>query len=136
MRAGSDSSTRSAARGVVWVLGALLGGRLLSVVSLAVLARVLAPADFGLLAFALVYITYVETVGDLGAGMALIYWPARRADAAQVALALNLGTGLLWFALTLAAAPAVAGFFGNPAGAPVLQALAWTFPLKALGNTH
>ena len=68
--------------------------------------------------------------------MALIYWPGRRDDAAQVAFALNVGMGLGWFALTLAVAPAVAGFFGNPAGADVLRALAWSFPLKALGNTH
>jgi PST family polysaccharide transporter len=123
-------------RSVLWVLVTLLAGRLVSVAGLAVLARWLAPADFGLLAFALVYITYVETVGDLGAGVALIYWPSRREDAAQVAFALNVGTGLIWFALTRAAAPAVAAFFGNPAGVAILQALAWTFPLKALGNTH
>jgi len=122
--------------GVVWVLVALLAGRLVSVAGLAVLARWLAPADFGLLAFALVYITYVETVGDLGAGMAVIYWPSRRREAAQVAFALNMGTGLLWLALTLALAPAVAAFFGNPSGTAILRALAWTFPLKALGNTH
>lgn len=124
------------ARNVLWVLLATMAGRLLSLAALAALARLLAPADFGLLAFALVYITYVETVGDLGAGMALIYWPGRRDDAAQIAFALNVAMGFAWFALTLALAPAVAGFFGNAAGADVLRALAWSFPLKALGNTH
>ncbi|HJU73909.1 MAG TPA: oligosaccharide flippase family protein, partial [Gemmatimonadaceae bacterium] len=48
----------------------------------------------------------------------------------------NLTMAAVWFALTFAAAPAIAHFFGSPAGIPVLQALAWTFPLKALGNTH
>ena len=123
-------------RAVGWVLVATAAARILTFAALAALARLLAPADFGLLAFALVYITYVETVGDLGTGMALIYWPARREEAAQVAFVLNLAMGLFWLALTLLAAPGVAGFFGNAAGADVLRALAWTFPLKALGNTH
>jgi PST family polysaccharide transporter len=136
VHAREESGAGRAARNVLWVLLATMAGRLLSLAALAALARLLAPADFGLLAFALVYVTYAETVGDLGAGMALIYWPGRREDAAQVAFALNVGMGLAWFALTLAAAPAVAGFFGNPAGADVLRALAWCFPLKALGNTH
>ncbi|HVR70439.1 MAG TPA: oligosaccharide flippase family protein [Vicinamibacteria bacterium] len=136
MHAQGERGDGRTARNVLWVLLATTVGRLLSLAALAALARLLAPADFGLLAFALVYITYAETVGDLGAGMALIYWPGRRDDAAQVAFALNVGMGLGWFALTLAVAPAVAGFFGNPAGADVLRALAWSFPLKALGNTH
>jgi PST family polysaccharide transporter len=131
-----DSGIGRTALNVLWVVLATMAGRLLSLAALAALARLLTPSDFGLLAFALVYITYAETVGDLGAGMALIYWPGRREDAAQVAFALNVGMGLAWFALTLAVAPAVAGFFGNPSGADVLRALAWSFPLKALGNTH
>lgn len=126
----------SVAGAVVWVFVATAAGRLMSLASLVVLARLLAPADFGLLAFALVYITYVETVGDLGSGMALIYWPSRREDAAQVTFALNLAMGAVWFAVTQLTAPLVAAFFGNPGGETVLRALAWTFPLKTLGNTH
>jgi lipopolysaccharide exporter len=122
--------------GVIWTLAATAAGRILTFAALAVLARLLAPADFGLMAFALVYITYVETVGDLGTGAALIYWPAWREDAAQMAFVLNVAMGAFWFAVTMLGAPAVAAFFGNPAGADILTALAWTFPLKALGNTH
>ena len=131
-----EKRKEGAARGVLWVLLAAVGSRLASLAALVFLARLLAPSDFGLLAFALVYITYAETVADLGAGMALIYWPSRREDAAQVAFALNVGTGLLCFAITEAIAPAVAAFFGNPEGTAILRVLALTFPIKALGNTH
>jgi PST family polysaccharide transporter len=101
-----------------------------------VLARLLAPAEFGLFAFALVYIVYLETLGDLGTGAALVYWPDRTRDVAQVTFALNLLTGIAWFLLTWVLAPAIAAFFHSPEGAPILRALAATFPLKALGNTH
>ena len=127
---------RQAAGGMAWSVIASGGGRLISLVSVAVLARLLAPADFGLVAFALVFIAYIEALGDLGTGAALVRWPHRPRQVAQVTFAINLAMAAVWFALTVAAAPAVARFFGSPGGVPVLQALAWTFPLKALGNTH
>ncbi|HSA54086.1 MAG TPA: oligosaccharide flippase family protein, partial [Gemmatimonadaceae bacterium] len=84
----------------------------------------------------LVFIAYVESVGDLGTGAALVRWPDRWREVAQITLAINLAMAVVWFLLTLAVAPAVAAFFGSPDGVPVLRVLAWTFLLKALGNTH
>lgn len=132
---GSSLAT-AAARGVAWTFLATATGRLVSLVGLSILARLLAPAEFGLLAFALVYITYAETIGDLGTAMALVYWPSRTEEAAQVTFVVNLALGVVWFGFTILLAPAVAAFFGNPAGEAVLHALAWSFLLKALGNTH
>ena len=127
---------REAARGVAWAFVATIATRLVTLLSLAVLARVLAPADFGLLAFALVFLTYLDVIGDLGTGAALIYWPDRQEDVAQLTFIVSMITGLAWMALTLALAPAVADFFDSPNGTPVLRALALSFPLRALGNTH
>jgi O-antigen/teichoic acid export membrane protein len=124
------------ARAAVWSLSATVATRLISLISLAVLARLLAPRDFGLLAFALVYITYVETIGDLGSSLALIYWPDRRDDAAQVTFWINCVSGFGWFALTLLLAPTIADFFNSPDGAGIVRLLAWSFPIKYLGNTH
>jgi lipopolysaccharide exporter len=131
-----SQTDRMAVRGMAWSVFATGGGRVISLASVVVLARLLVPAEFGLVAFALVFIAYVEAIGDLGTGAALVRWPARWPQVAQVAFAINLAMGAVWFALTLVAAPSVAEFFGNPDGVPVLRALAWTFPLKALGNTH
>lgn len=124
------------ARAAVWALIATAGTRIVTLVSLAVLARLLAPAEFGLLAFALVYITYAETIGDLGTGVALIYWPARRDDAAQVTFLINVAMGVFWCVLTLLLAPQIAGFFRNPDAAAIVRALAFAFLIKFLGNTH
>lgn len=121
---------------VVWAFAGTVLSRLLWLGALAVLARILAPRDFGLLGFALVYITYVETVADLGTGSALIYWPGRREEAAQVTFVSNALAGLGWCGLTLVAAPWIADFFNSPEGVPILRALALSFPLKFLGTTH
>lgn len=129
-------TARLTARAAVWALAATAGTRLVTLVSLAFLARLLAPAEFGLLAFALVYITYAETIGDLGTGIALIYWPDRRDDAAQVTLMINVVMGVFWCGLTLVLAPQIAAFFRNPDAAAIVRVLAFAFLIKFLGNTH
>lgn len=111
-------------------------GRLLSLASLAVLARLLAPADFGLFAFALVYVTYLEIVGNLGMGSAIIYWPDRTHDVAQITFCLNLLAGAALCLLTWLLAPAISEFFHSPNGVPILRAFGVALILRALGNTH
>lgn len=132
----TETLGRSTARAAGWALLATTGARVVSLLSLIVLARVLAPRDFGLLAIGLLFITYVETIGDLGAGSALIYWPDRHREAADLTFAVSLLSASFWFALTWSSAPLVAGFFNNPDGTPIIRALAWSFPIKYLGNAH
>ncbi|HYI08014.1 MAG TPA: lipopolysaccharide biosynthesis protein [Thermoanaerobaculia bacterium] len=127
---------RTAARAAVWAFAGTAGSKIVTLVSLALLARLLSPAEFGLLAFALVYITYADTIGDLGSGMALIYWPERREDAAQVTFLVSVASGIFWCLLTLLIASPIADFFNAPHGAPLVRALAIGFILRYLGNTH
>lgn len=127
---------RSTAKAAVWAFLSAASGKVINLVGLMLLARILAPHEFGLLAFAIVYMTYAETIGDLGSGMALVYWPDRRDDAAQVTFLVNLAAGIFWCLLTLAIAPFVADFFNSPQGTPLIRALAIGFIIKYLGNTH
>jgi len=136
MRARAPSLARRTAWGFIWAMISAVSGKALSFIALLVLARLLAPAEFGLFALALVYLTYLDTVGDLGTGAALMYWPDRRNDAAQLTFLVNVGMGAVLTAVTLLAAPAMAAFFREPQAEPVLRALAWSFVLKGLGNTH
>lgn len=132
----SGAERPAVAAGLTWTLTALVGTRLVTLVGLAALARLLAPQDFGLLAFALAYMTYVTALGDLGTGAALIYWPCRTEDAAQITFLVTVATAWIWLAATALFAPVVATFFENPAGAPILTAIAWSLPIQALGSTH
>lgn len=127
---------RMTARAAVWAFVSTAGTKLITLAGLALLARILAPREFGLLAFAMTYIATAETIGDLGSGVALVYWPDRRDDAAQVTFLINAIGGLFWCALTLVLAPFVANFFQSPSGTPIVRLLAVSFILKFLGNTH
>jgi lipopolysaccharide exporter len=53
-------------RGMFWACGAYVGGRAIVLVSTAILARLLTPKDFGVVALALVFMTFMETIQDLG----------------------------------------------------------------------
>jgi O-antigen/teichoic acid export membrane protein len=132
----SEEVGRSAARAATWAFASITGARVVTLIGLTLLARLLAPREFGLLAFAMAYIVYVEAIGDLGTGTALIYWPDRRDDAAQVTFIINTAAGAFWCLATIALAPFVAEFFHAPNGVPIVRALSVGFFIKFLGNTH
>jgi PST family polysaccharide transporter len=123
-------------RAAAWGFAGAMGKRVLTLAGVMLLARVLPPRDFGLLGFAMVYLTFVEVIGDFGAGAALVYWPTRREDAAQTSFIVNVIAGVFWTLVSFALAPYIARFFHEPAGTLVLRALCITTLIKCLGNTH
>lgn len=132
----TDHLATAAARGFGWAGLARFAAKLSWLIALAVLARLLPPEAFGLFTFGLVVLLYVETIGDLGAGAALVYAPERQDDTAQVVFWINTALGLAWCGTAQLLAPWVASFFGRPEAEPVLRLLALSFVLKGLGNTH
>lgn len=125
-----------AVQGAVWTYLSFVGSKLLVFVSTMILARLLAPAQFGQVGFALVVITYLDTIGNLGIGAALIYEPRDTMRAANLTFVVSLLMGGMWALFMVLAAPQIAGFFRDPAAQPVLRAMAWIILLKSLGSTH
>lgn len=94
------------------------------------LARLLSPADYGLVGYATVYLGLVALVNELGLSAAIVQ--QRDLTKEQIAklggVSLLLGVG--FFALTVAAAPLVAIFFREPRVQPIVAILASTFVLR------
>lgn len=135
MKAKSDVDLHGdTARAVGWVSIGAAGSRFLGFVGLALLARLLLPEHFGLVAVATAVLVYVEALGDLGTGAALIYWPREPMRAARITLTVNLVLSVLWVAVGWPTAPAVASFFGSPEATSVIRAMLWLVPLRFLGN--
>src|SRR5688572_1122901 len=65
---------RRVAGGAVWSFCGHIGGRLMVLVGLTVLARFLTPHDFGLFGMAVVAVNFFEVSRDLGLRRALIYF--------------------------------------------------------------
>jgi PST family polysaccharide transporter len=124
-------------RGMAWAYGAYVGGRALVLVSTAILARLLTPADFGIVALALVFTTFLDAIKDLGLGQALILArPEEEQERAQTVFGWSLVIGTLLALLTAAVAPLAAHFFDEPQLRAMLPVLGLNFILRALGTTH
>lgn len=125
-------------RGMLWAYGSYVGGRLLVLASMAVLARLLTPGDFGVVALAVVILTFLDTIRDLGLGQALI---ARGRDGEEEARAQTVFSWTVVIGAVLAVAlaalgPVAAAFFDVAALRGILPALAVNFFLQSLGATH
>ncbi len=104
-----------------------------------VLARLLVPEMFGLIAMANVAINVLGVVRELGFGAAYIQRPidgdeARRI-AANTTFVLSAASNLFLFALASLAAPLIADGFQEPAVTPVLRFMFASFLFDALLST-
>lgn len=137
----SDSPKHSlgtrAARGMLWAFGSYGGGRLLVLISTAILARLLTPADFGLVALALTFIAVLDGVSTLGLGQALIVQSDEELeDRADTAFYWSIAFGLAASGLVAALSPLIASFFDEPEMIGISCALGANFFLRSLGITH
>ena len=85
----SDSQRSLSTRtlhGMFWAYGSYVGGRVLVLVSTAILARLLTPEDFGVVALALIFTAFLDAIADLGISQALEWCYSGRVFDAQEAL--------------------------------------------------
>lgn len=108
-------------------------GKVLVLVSTAILARILSVEQFGLVGLALVFITYAEVLTDLGVAQALVYFP-RQDDRTDAAFALSVIFSMLLVVAFLLAAPLVANYFGEPEVTGLFRVLSLSLLFGAIGQ--
>ncbi len=128
------STSRKLLSGVGWGGVSLVVVASCQVVFLAVLARLLTPADFGLVAMGNICLRFLSYFSQLGVTPALVQKRELRDDDVAAALSVSLGISVLAALLAAAAAPWAAQFFSMPALAGVILVLALGFPLQSLGS--
>lgn len=128
----SEEIGRTAVRGVFWTgLGQLLR-QLVQVVGSVVLARLLVPADFGLLGMGLFFIGIGQLFADFGIGSAIIQARSEDRIILSSCFWLNMGVaGVLAVAL-FAASPLIAAFYRRADLAPLVAALSFNLLLAGL----
>ena len=110
------------------------GMRILGLVSTLVLVRLLAPADFGLIALATGFMQSVDGLMSLGTEEAVIRVRAPDRGVYETAFTLTALRGLVASLLVAAAAYPAARFFGEARLGPVLLVVALLPVLDGLGN--
>lgn len=125
--------SRRALGGFLWMAWGKGGQIVMQLVVLAVLARLLTPADFGVVSAAVVVIGATAVFAQLGLGPALVQHPDLEQRHVDTAFLTTCGLGLLLGALIYLTAPLTAAFFKMPTLEPVLHVLALIFPVQSLG---
>ncbi|HYU91392.1 MAG TPA: lipopolysaccharide biosynthesis protein [Gemmatimonadales bacterium] len=104
---------RALVRGSAWMIGFRLLDRSVGLISMLVLARVLTPADFGLVAMATALIAFVELFGWLGLEIALIQRPGATREHFDSAWTMNVLIGASVALMLLLCAWPLARFYGD-----------------------
>lgn len=88
-----------------------------------VLARVLAPDDYGRYAVATVVLTALLSVNELGTSVAIIRWPGQVHEIAPTVTFLAIGTSMALYGVTFAAAPFLSSSLGVPGTTTMIRVL-------------
>lgn len=128
------SLSRRTAIGAGWLIAFRMFTRTLGVISTLVLARVLIPADFGLVAIATTFSAAVEALSQIGVQDALLRRKEEDQSLFATAFTLQAMRGLLTGTIVALSATTVAHWFKEPRLVDVLLVLAAVCVLSGLEN--
>lgn len=123
-----------ALRGGVWLFIGDAFTRVAGLLKIAILGRLLAPGDFGLMAIAMAVLKALEHLSETGFSSAVIH---RRDDVRAYLDTLwctQVGRALATSTLLVTAAPLAGWFFDNPDATPVVRAVALVLLLRGFMN--
>jgi O-antigen/teichoic acid export membrane protein len=132
--ASADARNRVLVTSLAWVASARWASQLVRWISTIAMAKLLLPADYGIVGMAAVVVGFVNQVAEFGLGSAVVQHRdlsrtvERRLAGAAVLIALGLAV------LTAATAPFVAAFFSQEALLLVLPAFGVRFVIDAFGS--
>ncbi len=123
---------RRVMKGVFWTVLQAVAGRALSFVVFIVLARLLVPADFGLIAMAGVFVALLELLVQQGFSVAITQREDLEREHESTAFWTNIGLSALLGAVFWLSAEPVARLYDTPALTPVVRWLSAVLPLRGL----
>ena len=124
----------SAAAGVVWLTGQKWAIRVLSFVTIAVLTRLLTPAEFGTVAAALTVLPFFFLLADLGFAAYIVQVKATDRRMLSTAFWFSMAAGIVLCGCLLLIAPLLGVIFVAPDVVPVLQVLSVWVVVTAIGS--
>lgn len=127
---------RRTAKGGLIALSTQLLRLVIQVGGSAVLARLLAPGDFGLIAMAATVTGFVALFSDLGLSSATIQRKSISQNVVSTLFYIGIMVGLSVTLLTVAIAYAAASFYGDDRIRVLATCMALAIPLSALGAQH
>ena len=118
-------------KGIFWLGGGSLVSQLVTWLSTIVVARLLSPAEYGLIALAGIYIGFAEYLNELGIGTAVIQREDLNEQDVRGLYTVSIAFGLVMTLLTILLAPFVAHYFKEERLTQIIRFLSFTFVINA-----
>jgi lipopolysaccharide exporter len=131
----ADGLTARTLSGAKWTYVAVVSTAALQIVFTAVLARLLGPSAFGLMAMAALALRFGQYFAQMGLGQALVQ--AKEIDRNDIGVGFTVSTllGVGFYGLFWVIAPGVSAFFRSPDLTPVMRTMSLTFVLAGASVT-
>ena len=122
--------------GVSWKLTGQIAVQLIRLLTVAILARFLTPADYGAAAIAIALTQFAPTVADMGLGSALVQAKTATPVVRSTAFWASIGFGVaLFVAAAAAAGPRRRGSWATLTSRAMVVAGGLTFAIYSVGST-
>jgi len=129
-----ESLSHRVFKSVFWVFSLRIVQQLLGLTRLVILARILAPNDFGLMGIALLTMATLGTFSQTGFQAALIQKKKDIKSYLDAAWTVLILRGFILFAILYLIAPYGAVFFDAPEAKPIIQVIGFSVLLQAFTN--
>lgn len=120
--------------GIKWTTISTIFITALQFIQLAIMARILSPSDFGLMAIVMVVMGFVGVFADMGISNALIHRQTISKNELSSLYWLNVIAGVVMFVLVSAIAPLVAEFYKEKELAKLIILLSTTFIIQSFAQ--
>ena len=129
-----DSLQKTAIRGLAWSTIERFGQQFLHFLFAIMLARLLTPSEFGLIAMVMLFVAISQTLVDSGFGAALIQKrDANHLDECSV-FYFNIAIGALGTCLIFLSAPWIAKFYSEPQLEPIARWMSLLLVINSFGT--
>lgn len=130
----ASSLGKKVVKGGIWVFTLRGTQRLFSFVRLIILARILAPSDFGLMGIALLTMAALNTFSQTGFQTALIQKKEDIKSYLDAAWTVTIIRGIILFLILYFIAPYAATFFKSPKALSIIKVIGFSFLIQAFTN--
>lgn len=120
----SDNLQQKTKKGLVWSMIERFATQGVQFLFGIILARLLSPDDYGIIAMPLVFLAIAQCIIDSGFSTALIRKPELTEDDLSTAFYFNIGIGILCYAVLFFSSPLIADFYHTPILSSLLKVTA------------
>ena len=127
------SLRKQATSGLFWTFGQQFGNQAISFIISIILARLLLPAEFGLIGMVAVFIVIGRTLVDVGLTQSLIRNEATDQEDLSTVFFFNLIASILIYFVLFISAPLIAQFYDQNILTDIIRVISLTFVIGAFG---